>query len=261
MKRIHLFEFEDLSWFPSLFRGFITDLLEFQLRNFEVYNPILPKLQEIIQKTNSNKIIDLCSGSSGPLLQIYNHLYTKDNKPIPIILTDKYPNKKIFERAKEQSSGQINFIDKPVDATCVDSELFGLRTLFTSFHHFQPETAKIIIRDAVDKGVPIGIFEFTERTPTNILKVLFFGILLVLINTPFIRPFRWNRIICTYLIPIVPLVYTWDALVSHLRTYSIKELLDIVTELGDNNYFWEISQIKSLKSGFNITYVIGYKKN
>ena len=70
MKRIHLFEFEDQPWFPKLFRRFITDLIQYQQTTFDVYTPVVPKIMEIMQKLNCRQIIDLCSGSGGPLLRI-----------------------------------------------------------------------------------------------------------------------------------------------------------------------------------------------
>lgn len=258
MNRIHLFEFEDLGWFPDLFRRFLTDLLEYQLRYFDVYTPIIPKLRDIIQKTNSTQIVDLCSGSAGPLLQIYNEIHDQNNSKISIVLTDKYPNIDAFARIKEISSGKIDFMAESVDATAVPPEIYGFRTLFTSFHHFQPEMAKKIIEDAVKNNRPIGIFEFTERTFSNVFKVIFFGILLVFINTPFIKPFKWSRIFWTYLVPVMPLVYCWDALVSHIRTYSTQELSELIKEIDTSKYTWETDQVKSKKSGFNITYLIGY---
>lgn len=258
MQRINLFEFEDLSWFPSLFRKFQTDLLESQLSFFDIYTPIIPKIQEIIQKTHSTQVVDLCSGSAGPLLQIYDRLSDLEKSSISIILTDKYPNTEAFERIKQISNRKIDFIAESVDATSVSPQIRGFRTLFTSFHHFQPDTAKKIIQDAVKQNTPIGIFEFTERTFVNSLKVILFGVLLVFINTPFLRPFKWSRIFWTYIIPIVPLVYCWDSLVSHLRTYSIQELAGLIEDIDPKKYTWEIDKIKSGKSGFNITYLIGY---
>ena len=74
MGRIHLFELEDQSWFPSQLRSLITDLLQYQLTAFNVYQPAIPKIQEVMQKTNCNQIIDLGSGSSGLVLQIQEML-------------------------------------------------------------------------------------------------------------------------------------------------------------------------------------------
>jgi len=43
----------------------------------------------------------------------------------------------------------------------VPAELKGLRTMFTSFHHFLPEEARAVLQNAVDAGEGIGIFEIT----------------------------------------------------------------------------------------------------
>ena len=258
MKRLHLFELEDQEWFPSLFRGFITDLLQYQLTAFDVYTVIVPKIKEVMQKSNCSAVIDLCSGSSGPLIQIQEILENRENYPITVTLTDKYPNIEVFTRIKEHSDNKVGFIPSSVDATSVQAELEGLRTLFSCFHHFKKDTAKKILQDAASKNMPIGVFEFTERTVANLIKVVLFGPLLVWLNTPFIRPFKWSRFFWTYIIPVAPLVYSWDALVSHLRTYSPKELNELISEVKVEDYSWEIGQIKSRKSGFNITYLVGY---
>jgi hypothetical protein len=68
----------------------------------------------------------------------------------------------------------------------------------------------------------------------------------VLLTTPFIRPFRIGRIIFTYLIPVVPLFVWWDGIISSLRTYSIKEMEDLVKSVENNDSFvWEIGRLKS----------------
>jgi len=79
----------------------------------------------------------------------------------------------------------------------------------------------------------------------------------VLVVTPFIRPFRWSRLLWTYLIPLVPMVTLFDGLVSCLRTYSIEELRDLAARLDANDYLWDIGTVKSTSSPIPITYLIG----
>ncbi|MEM9647276.1 MAG: hypothetical protein AAF969_02275, partial [Bacteroidota bacterium] len=88
-------------------------------------------------------------------------------------------------------------------------------------------------------------FEAQERSVPSILAMLFSPIS-VLFTTPFIQPFSLGRIIFTYLIPIVPLFVLWDGVVSSLRTYSVKEMQDLVANLDKSeSYDWEIQRIKS----------------
>jgi hypothetical protein len=261
MKRIHLFEFEDQPWFPKLFRGFMTDLIQYQQTNSDVYTPLVPKIMEIMQKLDCRQIIDLCSGSGGPLFRIQEILSTQKNYPVSITLTDKYPNVSTFQKLCHSSKYPVNFIPVSVDATSVPNDYQGIRTLFSSFHHFRPNQAKQILQDAVNRNAPIGIFEYTERTRSKCISTIKCGPLIVLRTTPSIQHFKWSRFFWTYIIPVMPLVFTWDALVSYLRSYSIRELNQMVSELKPNNYTWEIGQIRGVRNYLNITYLFGFKEH
>lgn len=132
----------------------------------------------------------------------------------------------------------------------------GFRTLFSSFHHFQPEEARAIIRDAVASRSGIGIFEGTQRRPAAILA-MFLTPLVVWLITPAIRPFRWTRLLWTYLIPIVPLVVLFDGVVSCLRTYTVAELEEFTAESSANGYEWEIGEARAKGMLVPVTYLIG----
>ena len=133
-----------------------------------------------------------------------------------------------------------------------------MRTQFLSFHHFNPDNAKQILQNAIDTNSAIAIFEAQERSiPSNIAMI--FSPLSLLLTTPFIRPFKIGRIIFTYFIPIVPIFVLWDGLVSSLRTYSVKEMNELVKNLeGTENYNWEIDKVKSGPS--IVFYLLGTKK-
>ncbi len=256
MKRWHLFELEDQKWFPNLLRGLITDLLQYQLTLWEVYKPIIPELKKLIQTTNCNHFIDLCSGSGGALLQIQKTL-AQEECQISIILTDKYPNVEAFQKIRKLSNNQINFCPESIDATSVPNDLKGIRTIFTSFHHFKPVAAKKILQNTVDNKSVIGIFEFTERKLFKMIKLIFLAPIMVLVQTPFIRPFKWSRLFWTYVIPLASFIYLWDTIVSHLRTYSTEDLHYMVSEINCENYHWEINKLDLGKLDISVTYLIG----
>ena len=44
MKRIHLFEFEDQTWFPSFLRNYVTDFLQFLSNKAKVYESVVPEI-------------------------------------------------------------------------------------------------------------------------------------------------------------------------------------------------------------------------
>ncbi|MCB2262548.1 MAG: hypothetical protein LGR52_06350 [Candidatus Thiosymbion ectosymbiont of Robbea hypermnestra] len=256
MKRWHLFELTDQNWFPDQLRCLTTDLLEYQLTAFQVYKPVVPRLKELIRTTNCERIVDLCSGGGGALLQIQEML-TQEGQPTSIIMTDKYPNLDAFRRIRHLSDDRIDFHSEPIDATSIPDNLKGIRTLFTSFHHFKPDTGRKILQDAMDKKATIVILEFTERKISNLIKVILFSPIMVLLQTPFVRPFKWSRLFWTYIIPVALFVYCWDAVISHLRTYSIEELREMTSTIKGENYQYDINKLKG-KFGISITCLIGY---
>jgi hypothetical protein len=83
------------------------------------------------------------------------------------------------------------------------------------------------------------------------------GTLHMLLITPFIKPFSFKRIFWTYCIPIMPLVFLWDGLISNLRTYTPEELESIIYRLDNNHFSWKVETISTGRWPFNITYLIG----
>jgi hypothetical protein len=173
------------------------------------------------------------------------------------LLTDKYPNLGAFQKVRTASENRIAFYPDSVDAMKVPGELQGFRTMFTSFHHFPPEEARAILQNAVDAGQSIGIFEITRRAPSTI-ALMFPWALMPFIFTAMIRPFRWSRLLCTYLVPIIPLVLLFDGVVSCLRTYRPQELREIIKKLAATEYHWEIGEHSRAPGKAPITYLIGY---
>jgi hypothetical protein len=146
-------------------------------------------------------------------------------------------------------------VEEPVDATGVPPDLKGFRTMFTTLHHFRPEMVSRILQDAVNQRCSIGIFDLSARTPPPISMVLWCNPIGALLATPFVRPFRWTRLLWTYIIPIVPIFSAWDGFVSGPRLYSVQELQEIVQGLPSNDYVWELGREPFPRY---ITYLIGY---
>jgi hypothetical protein len=244
MKRRHLIEFEDLDWFPALLRDDITDFLQFIVNRFGLYQGMVPLLKQGILSSGTNQVVDLASGGGGGWLHISPTLQ-KEVPGLRILLSDRYPNLHAFETLEAATDGLVSGITTPIDARQVPETYRGLRTQFLSFHHFNPDDARQILQDAVDKGVPIVVVEIQRRDWPNLLKNLLSPVT-VLLTTPFIRPFRWRKLLFTYAIPVVPLVVGWDGVVSVLRTYNEGELREIIDTLnGAEDFTWEIGVERS----------------
>jgi hypothetical protein len=264
MRRVQFIELHEQPWFPPSLRDEITDALQFGLNLSKGYAPIAPLLQGALDSAGSCSVVDMCSGGGGPWVELSRKLqFRKVQGGAPslqishILLTDKYPNLRALENAGAVSENRITYYPESVDAMKVPAELKGFRTMFTSFHHFSPEEARAILQNAADAGEGIGIFEITRRAPSTI-GLMFSWVVMLFVCTPWIRPFRWSRLLWTYLIPIIPVVLLFDGVVSCLRTYRPQELREIVNNLTAKEYQWEIGKHSSGR--VPITYLIGYPR-
>jgi hypothetical protein len=258
MRRLHLFEWEDLRGFPHAWRNYLTDMLQFSFTLGAHRAPVITnKLHQLLDTTGCNEMVDLCSGSSGAILWFREKLEEQRGSPVHVILTDKYPNLYSFRHFAERSDGRVRFHRDPVDAAAVPGDFPGVRTMLTAFHHFDREVARGVLADAVRHRRAIAVFEPSERTLRAILLVLFGGPLAVLLLTPFVRPFRWGRLLWTYLLPVVPLALVWDGVVSCLRSYTVAELSAITAGLAGDGYRWEVGRERLDGLPAAVTYVVG----
>ena len=260
MKRIHLFEFTDQKWYPSTFRQMQTEYLQFAATLGSGHKNLIPLLNKALNQSNATEIVDLCSGGSGPWMRLRGQL-KQSGIEVNVLLTDKFPNPDALHKWRGTKREGIKYLATPVDAMNVPVNLKGMRTLFEGFHHFRPEQAKGILKDAVDKNVAIGIFEASQKPPFGVLLLLLSPIITILtylLITPFMKPVRISRFIWTYLLPIVPLATCWDGVISLLRVYSPAELIELTSTLNCDNYVWDSGIASTGTPIFDFTYLIGY---
>jgi hypothetical protein len=238
--RLHLVEIHDLPGCPASLRDALTDFLAFSVNLAGAYDPAGPLLRRAVARAGARRIVDLCSGAGGPWRRLASEV------GVPVLLTDLYPH--------QAGTGALRLHPEPVDARAVPPELDGFRTIFTAFHHFPPRAARAILADAVNRGQGIGIFEVARRAPRE-LAVIAFTWLGTLLAAPFVRPWRWSRLLWTYLPPALPLVGTFDGVVSCLRTYTKAELAELVR--GLDTYDWDIGDFRGGWSPLRGTYLIG----
>jgi hypothetical protein len=258
MRRIQFIELHDQPWFPSTLRNEITDVLQYGSELLKAYAPISVLLQRALDATRSRSIVDVCSGSGGPWVGL-SQMLQGDTAAYRIWLTDKFPNFTAFEKVKAASANRIDFDRSSVDAMEVPAELEGFRTMFSSFHHFPPAQARAILQNALDARQGIGIFEITSRSASAV-GMMFLWFLMAFAVTPTIRPFRWSRLLYTYVLPIIPMVLLFDGLVSCLRTYRTRELRELIEELAATDYWWEVGEHSGTFRGLPVTYLIGYPR-
>ncbi|WP_219337345.1 class I SAM-dependent methyltransferase [Pontibacter populi] len=258
--RLQLFELEDQRWFPHVIRQGMLDFLRFMISKMGAYEAALPLLQELLVKTNQTHITDLCSGAGGGIETIQKDLSQRMGQMIHVTLSDLYPNISAYQYLQTQSGGTIDFIPEPVDATAVPETITGVRTIFSSFHHFPPTIAQRILQDAADKRAAIGIFEGAQKSWVELILLwVVFPIVIVLV-TPFIRPFKLSRLFFTYIIPLIPVGIIWDGTVSLLRIYTPAYLQQMLQTIKAPNYTWQTGRVGN-KPGKHVIYLIGFPES
>lgn len=253
MKRRHLIELEDQPWFPATIRDLATDYLQFIQAHFRLDRAMSPHIRRILETAGTRRIVDLCSGGSGPLLLLVRDL-ADAGVDVRATLTDLYPNAAAFTEIANASNGRIGFEARSVDARAVPASLVGLRTIFNGFHHLKPADASAVLHAAASARQPIAIFEVSERSPKALVSI-FLTPLAVWISTPFMRPFLWRRLFWTYVIPLVPFTCLWDGIVSQLRAYTLEEFDALCA--GSAPMMWERGKIPIAKGRGSLTYLIG----
>lgn len=258
--KFRFFEFEDQLWLPNAIREGMTDYLRFIFNTANLYHPITPILADTFAKSGSSQILDLCSGSGGAIQTLQAQLEVQLQKPVTFILSDKFPNLPAFNYLKKSSRGKIDYIEHPVDATCVPHNVKGFRTIFSGFHHFNSSEAQSVLKNAMDANEGIAVFDGGDKNIFIILVILIGHPLLFLILTPFIRPFSFTRLLFTYIIPLIPLCTVWDGIISILRLYSPKRLLQLTEEFKNENYTWKAGKVTN-RFGMNISFLTGTPLN
>jgi hypothetical protein len=249
MRRLHLFEFGDQPWFPQLLRDAETAYLAAAYRWFPLPLRWAEKISTVFRPGEPVEILDLCSGSGGAMPLVVQEL-EKRGHDARAKLTDLYPN------LRSASHPRILWVAEPVDATRVSSELPGVRTMFSAFHHFRPDAAKAILRDAFDRRRAICIFESGSGTLLGVATMVLVPVN-VLALMPFARPFRWAWLLFTYLIPLMPLIVFWDGIVSMLRIYSPEQMRKMTEDMQAPGYAWEIGRIHVRGIPGGLPYIVG----
>ena len=112
-----------------------------------------------IEDLSAHHIIDIAAGAGGPVPGIERRvnqvLEARDEEPVKFLLTDLHPHLRDWKRLKA-SNQNIDFVEKPVDATAVRGLTNGkqkeCRMFNLAFHHLDDQAASAALADAVENA-------------------------------------------------------------------------------------------------------------
>ena len=263
MKRVQLFEFEDFSWFPSVFRSTMTKLIVVLLKLMGVKEVIASVISAVQKKHPFTKIVDLGSGSGGIMPDVISYLNESNSDKIELLLTDLHPNKKFVTQFNTQGFENMTYSETPIDASNYTGEIKGLKTMMNSFHHMRPEIAKRILKNAQETKQPLLIYEMIENKIPLFLWVVLLPIsltitgLMSLLFLPFVKPLNWKDVLFTYIIPVIPFFYAWDGQASAPRVYTFSDIESELLPAKDDSYVWEVKQAQKENGKALGYYILG----
>jgi hypothetical protein len=268
MKRLELFEFEDYNWLPGVIRSGITNILMVLHRLAGTSDVIARLIKEIKVKHNFTQIVDMGSGSGGPMFEVIKKLNDSDEKEeVNLVLSDYHPNPTIVDNTNQQNIPNVKYHENSLDATNIGDTPEGLKTMIASFHHMDPEKAKKILKSAESNRQPILIYEIAKNNVPTLLWWILLPISLVIlivmsmVMTLFVRPLSLFQLLFTYVIPIIPIIYAWDGQASLMRTYTFDDVESLLGKKRDVGYQWFIGDAKKANGKKMGYYIMGYPKN
>lgn len=121
MSRLHLIEIHEQPWCPAPLREGLRDGL-FTAWKLFFWTNALPHLRDLLSHAEEPRIVDLCSGSGGPIPLVTDAL-AEDHPALSITLTDLFPAKGWNNPLGEDP--RIGYAPEPVDATAVPAGMGG----------------------------------------------------------------------------------------------------------------------------------------
>ncbi len=202
-------ELEDYEGFPQTLRLYQMDFIGTIVSFLHLYKPIVPKIDALLQHIQSKQIIDLCSGSGQPAIDVHQKLENIDKS----FLTDKFP-----QQIKEISG--VIYKNTPVDVLTTTFEPQYCYTMYNAFHHFTSEEQKSIV-DKLQQANALFIFvEVLRPTLLSMIEIILVCTIGQLLFTPFIKPFSLKRLLFTYIIPINIFTVLYDGIISVIKSKS-----------------------------------------
>lgn len=170
--------------------------------------------------------------------------------PASFILTDLPPNIDAWADIARKSR-HITYRENSVDASRAPESLLRwrgddkmtMRLFNLAFHHFDDPMARgiRILKNTVETSEGFVIFELQDRAFASIATMLF-GNIIATLMAPFYA-WKWRSpatLVFSWLIPILPLAFVWDACVSCLRTRSSEEIEALLRTCGADTSEWVV---------------------
>lgn len=224
MKRKQAPQITNSSWFPDLLTRCVHEFMTWFVNKVKAAQPFMPVIEEGLQQADRIVVIDKKCGAG---------FETVDR-----LIDDKI--KRVFVNAENFTASEE-----------------GLYLSVNSFHQFSVDEAKDILKQISQNKQPVVIVEGNNDSLWQVFGMTVIVPLTVLLTAPFVKPFRFERIIFTYLIPVLPFVTFFDGFMALFKLYAPKDLDELTASISTEGYSWRSGKLDNGRGG-KIIYLIGY---
>jgi hypothetical protein len=112
--------------------------------------------------------------------------------------------------------------------------------MINAFHHFSPAEAVQVLRSATQASPGIFLVESFTANPLRLTPCALFGLPAILVNPFLTRRKPLVKFLLTWVLPVAPLAFVWDGVVSWFRMYLREDLASMTSELTD--FEWEYGE-------------------
>ncbi len=263
-KRLQLFEFLDLPWIGGWVRQSMLEYLNFLLyRMAQPYRGVEQILSRWASDGPKGFVLDMGSGGGGHVDWLIRRA-DASGLPIPkFILSDLFPKANLPTWETIQSRHgitKVGYVADPIDACAPEVSTIRLRSMFSIFHHLTPEQARQMLASACSDSDGILVAEGVRRAvlPAFMMAMLLPVYMFVM---PFAAPhFTARRLVFSCIIPIIPLMMTFDGVASVLRAYTADEIISLFPEGAQAKFEIKAHTFRSLGGIFATTVVTASRR-
>jgi hypothetical protein len=224
MNRRQIPQITNTKWFPSFLTRCIYEFMTWFVVKVNASKPFIPVIEEGLKHANRIIVIDKKCGAG-------------------------------FETVDHLIDGKIKRVK--VDADNFEATEEGLYLSVNSFHQFTVKEAKEILAQVSKNRQPIVVVEGNNDSLWQVFGMTVIVPLTVILTAPFVKPFRLERLVFTYLIPLLPSVTFLDGFIALFKLYAPKDLDELTASLNEENYYWRSGKMDNGRGG-KIIFLIGH---